>query len=120
MIVESEPNLKLFLNTRVFAIEKQGDKIVSVTGRNIETGHEITLRGTLYADCTGDANLGYLAGADYREGRESKAETGETRSPEVSDNQVMSTSVQWYAQEKGFAVPFPECPWAVSFTDETC
>ena len=120
MIVESEPNLKLFLNTRVFATEKQGDKIVSVIGRNIETGHEIKLRGTLYADCTGDANLGYLAGADYREGRESKAETGEPRSPEVSDNQVMGTSVQWYAQEKGFAVPFPECPWAVSFTDETC
>jgi len=31
----------------------------------------------LFSDCTGDGEIGFLAGADYRMGRESKEETGE-------------------------------------------
>jgi hypothetical protein len=119
-VIENEPNITLFLNTHVFEAEKEGDRIIAVTGKNIATGKEVKLRGKLFADCTGDANLGYLVGADFREGRESRNETGESGAPEQNDNLVMGTSVQWYAEDAGEASAFPECEWAVQFDEKTC
>ena len=119
-MVLNEENISLFLNTHVFDVEKSGNKIVSVTGKSIVTGEELLFRGELFADCTGDGNLGFLAAADYREGRENRDETGEAHAPEKSDNLVMGTSVQWYADEYDLPQTFPECPWAIQFTEETC
>ncbi len=97
-----------------------GNRIKSVTGKNIADGREYEFSGRLFADCTGDGNVGFLAGADYRMGRESASETGETKAPDKSDNLVMGTSMQWYAEDAGNPVAFPECPWAVQFTEKTC
>ncbi len=119
-MVETEENIELFLNTHVFEAEKSGDKITSVTGKNIVTGAELRFEGKLFADCTGDGNLGFLAGADFSMGRESRAETGEPSAPENPDDLVMGTSVQWYAENLDKHSSFPECPWAVQFTEETC
>jgi hypothetical protein len=119
-VVENEPNIKLFLNTHVFQAEKEGDRIIAVLGKNIVSGKEFKFRGKLFADCTGDGNLGYLAGADYCEGREGKIETGEPGAPDLKDNLVMGTSVQWYAAEEDKVSKFPDCPWAVQFNEKTC
>jgi hypothetical protein len=119
-VVESEKNIKLFLDTHIVGVEKLEDRIVSVTGKNIITGIETKFRGRLFTDCTGDGTVGFLAGADYRAGRESKTETGENSAPQNADDLVMGTSVQWFAEklnEPGF---FPECPWAIQFTEKTC
>lgn len=35
----------------------------------------------VFADCTSDGTVGFLAGADYRMGRESRYEFGESRAP---------------------------------------
>jgi len=120
IVVENEPDVSLFLNTHIFKAMKNGDRIISVTGRNIRTNRELTFRGRLFADCTGDGNLGFLAGALLREGRESQEETGEPDAPEKPDNLVMGTSVQWYAVGEDKESVFPECPWAVQFDEETC
>jgi tRNA U34 5-carboxymethylaminomethyl modifying enzyme MnmG/GidA len=45
-MVESEENIELFLNTHVFDAEKSGDKITSVTGKNIVTGEEMKFKDT--------------------------------------------------------------------------
>jgi len=119
-VVENEPNIKLFLNTHVFQSEKAADQIVAVLGRNIVSGKEFKFRGKLFADCTGDGTLGYLSAADYRSGREGKNETGESGAPEKKDNLVMGTSVQWYSVEENKVSHFPDCPWAVQFTENTC
>ncbi len=119
-VVENEPNIKLFLNTHVFQAEKEGDHIVAVLGKNIVSGKEFKFRGKLFTDCTGDGNLGYLAGADYREGREGQNETGESGTPEFKDNLVMGTSVQWYSVEEDKVSKFPDCSWAVQFNEKTC
>jgi len=119
-IVKAEENISLFLNMHVFKAETKKKKINSVTAINIETGEETKFQGTYFADCTGDGNLGFLAGADYRVGRESKAETGEIRAPEVADNLVMGTSVQWNTEQTESETTFPECPWAVQFDESTC
>ncbi len=119
-VVEQEKNITLFLNTQVFEVQKAGDKIVSVTGRNIETGKEYQFKGVLFADCTGDADLGFLANADYRQGTETRDITGEPKAPEKSENLTMGTSVQWYAVKEVEKNIFPDCTWAVQFNDENC
>lgn len=120
IMVEAEENIDLFLNTHVFDVEKSGNKIVSVTGKNIITGKQRNFKGQLFTDCTGDGNLGFLAGADFRMGRESRTETGEPSAPTNEDDLVMGTSVQWYAEKRDLPTSFPECPWAIQFNEETC
>lgn len=119
-LLQSQENLSLFLNTQVFDVKKNGNTIVSVTGKNSISGKEYIFRGRLFSDCTGDGDVGFLAGADFRMGRESKEETGEPRAPSKADQLVMGTSVQWYAEDTPGISDFPECPWAVRFEEETC
>ena len=118
-LISAEKNITLFLSTHITEVEKQGSKISAVIGEDINTGRKRIFKATLFADCTGDGDVGYLAGADYRMGRESKAETGERRAPEKADSLVMGTSVQWYAEDCGKESSFPECPWAVEFDEQT-
>lgn len=129
-IVRAEKKIALYLNTHVVAVEtvQNSDgsiKILSVVGRNIETGRETKFPGTLFADCTGDASVGFLAGAEWRMGRESREQTGESLAPDRPDEMTLGASVQWYAvpavNEKGEPVKtdFPVLPWAHRFTDES-
>ncbi len=118
-VVTAEKNLSLFLLTRVVRAEMEGPRIAAVIGRSVVTGHEQRLRGRWFADCTGDGNLGFLAGADFRVGRESRSETGESLAPEAADQLVMGVSVQWYSIEEPEPSPFPECPWALPFSAAT-
>ncbi|MDR1980993.1 MAG: FAD-dependent oxidoreductase [Tannerellaceae bacterium] len=119
-LIKSEKNIDLFLNVQAYKVEKEGNTITSVTGKNILTGEEYRFKGRWFADCTGDGTLGFLAGADYRMGRESRKETGEPRAPEKADQLVMGTSIQWYAEETEVNTTFPACPWAIRFDEQTC
>lgn len=119
-VVEAEKNVRLFLNTHVVRAETKNGRIVAVVGKNITSSRELRFRGRLFADCTGDGTLGFLAGADFRVGREAQSETGESRAPEKADQLVMGTSVQWHSVEESQPVAFPDCPWAVQFNSETC
>ena len=119
-LLSAEPNITLMLNTQVISAETRDNTILSVLAKDNTSGREYIIRGTLFADCTGDGNLGYMAGADFRMGREGKAETGEPRAPEQPDSLVMGTSVQWYAVAQDTMSAFPRCPWALQFNDETC
>lgn len=62
--------------------------------RHIKDGTELRFPGALFADCTGDGTLGYLAGADYRVGRESRSETGESLAPEEPDRMVRTDATR--------------------------
>jgi len=119
-IVRAEKNLHLFLNTHAYRVETKGQRIVAVIAKNIRTNQELRFQAPLFADCTGDGTVGYLAGADYHMGRESHAETGESLAPEKPDKMTMGTSVQWYSVETDLPVPFPNCPWALQFNEKTC
>jgi hypothetical protein len=118
-VVRAEHNIRLFLNTRAFRVEKSGNRIAAVIARDILSGKEYRYTAPLFADCTGDGTIGFLAGADYRYGRESRSEFGEASAPEKADRLVMGTSVMWYTDDAGKPVTFPDCPWAVQFTDAT-
>ena len=119
-VVAAEKNIQLFLNTRIVAAKKNGDSIISVTGQDVVTGERTVFEAPLFADCTGDACVGALAGADFRMGRESKAETGEEMAPEKADKMTMGASVQWYTKDAGRAVAFPVKPWMIAFNEQNC
>ncbi len=118
-VVRAERNIRLFLSTRAVRVERKGNRIEAVIAVDIASGKEYRYTAPLFADCTGDGTIGFLAGADYRYGRESRAEFGEPSAPEQADKLVMGTSIMWFTDDAGKAVSFPECPWAVQFTDAT-
>jgi len=116
--VMAEPNVSLFLNYRAFGVEKKGLDISKVIARQIETGEELSFSAPLFADCTGDGTIGFLAGADFAMGRESKAEFGETTAPEKADKMTMGSSVQWYALEDKQDNEFPVFQYGVDFNEK--
>ncbi len=119
-VIQAEANITLFLNTHANKVETADNRIVSVTASNIRTSEELRFEAPLFADCTGDGTIGFLAGADYRTGRESRTETGESMAPEEPDDMTMGASAMWYSKDTAAPSPFPECPWALQFTEETC
>ncbi len=119
-IVRDEKNIKLFLSTHAFDVETDGDCIRAVIALDIPTARRLRFAAPLFVDCTGDGTIGWLAGADYRMGREGRGETGESLAPEEPDKMTMGMSVQWYSAETHEPTVFPDCPWAMHFTEETC
>lgn len=118
--VLAEKNITLFLSMRANDVDMKDGKIAAVIGQNIRTGEKIKVRGRVFVDCTGDGNLGALAEADFRIGRESKDQTQEALAPAVEDSLVMGTSVQWNTRLEQEVSEFPATPWAVGFTEEDC
>ena len=116
----NEKNVTLFLNYRAIKVTKDGDKIISVTAKHIENGKELKFEAPLFSDCTGDGTVGYLAGADYRMGREGRDEFGESIAPEKADKMTMGSSVQWYSIDNKKSSPFPDFSYGVEFNDKNC
>lgn len=115
-----EKNVSLFTNYRAIAVEKEGDRITAVIAKHIETGEEKRFEAPLFSDCTGDGTIGYLAGADYRMGRESRDEFGESTAPEQADKMTMGASVQWYSEDTKKPSSFPLFEYGVDFNEKNC
>jgi len=118
-IVQSEPNLDLHLNTHVFNALVEDDKITAVLARHAETNMEYRFNAKLFADCTGDGNVGFAAGADYVDKREIRSMFGETLAPEIQDNFKYGATLKWNSKDIGEPVTYPETPWAVQFSEVT-
>ncbi|GJM30171.1 MAG: pyridine nucleotide-disulfide oxidoreductase [Cyclobacteriaceae bacterium] len=116
--VLNEPNLSLFLNTHANQVEVKDDKIVQVTAENIRTGERIAFRAPLFADCTGDGTIGFLAGAEYMTGRESRDTFNEPTAPEEADNLTMGISVQWFSETGEQPSEFPDIKWGLPWSEE--
>lgn len=118
--IESEPRVTLFSNFRAFAVTMKQDGLIgSVRIKNITSSQETLIEAAYFADCTGDGTIGFLSGADYRYGREGKAEFGESLAPDEPDRFVLGASVQWYSRETEGRSRFPEFNYGVTFTDES-
>ncbi len=122
-LVRAEPNITLFTEERVNEVEARDGVIHSVVAQGTRTGRRLRLSARLFADCTGDGAVGFLAGADN----------------EVSGDDHLGASNLWNVRDAkdllkcdctdtnalGSAVllstkpvPFPRCPWAVDLTDK--
>ncbi len=116
--VLAEENLTLFLNTHANGVEVEDGKIRAVVAQNIRTGEKLRFTAPLFADCTGDGTIGFLAGAEYMTGRESRETFGEPTAPEQADDLTMGVSVQWFTETRDTTVPFPDIDWGIPWNEE--
>ena len=116
--VLNEKNIHLFENMHVADVRMSADTIQGLYALNLDTYQKHFFHGALFVDCTGDAKLGLLAGADHRYGRESRTETGEASAPQEADNLVMGSSNQWYAERQEAVTAFQVQPWMLPFSDD--
>ena len=116
--VLAESNISLFLNYHANEVKVQDGKIKQVTAENIETGKKLTFKAPLFADCTGDGTIGYLAGADYMTGRESRDQFNEPTAPVKADNLTMGISVQWFSEKADEISTFPDITWSLPWDDD--
>ncbi len=119
-MVAAEPNIRLLLNTSCCGAETEGDRILSVTAWQSTTYTWHRVRARIFADCSGDSILAPLTGAEYRHGRESKAEYGEALCPDVADGCTMGMSVILAARETDHPVSFTPPSFASVYPTDEC
>lgn len=110
------PNLTLLLNTTCHSVATEAAAITAVTGWQLTTQTFHRVRARLYADCSGDSVL-RICGAEYRWGREARAEFGEAYAPEIADWQTMGSSVLIQLREVDTHEPFIPPAWAYKYHD---
>lgn len=119
-VVKNEPDIDLLISHSVVGVQmKEAGLIGSVTAQSVITGKLVECHASLFADCTGDADLGFMAGAAFMHGREPRSFANETLAPRKSDNLTMGSSVMWYSSVNRKESPFPQLPWAVRFNEKT-
>ena len=114
---------RLVLNTRVVGVEKDEEdpsKIAAYIARHVHTGAETRFRAKVFADCTGDAVIARMMGAEVMYGRESRDTYNESLAPVKGDEQVMGMSVIWQSEKAGKPAPFPDIDWGLEFNEDNC
>lgn len=118
--VRAEPNITLFLNTDVREVEASGEReervIHAVKGWMTGSERLITFSSDVFLDCSGDGLVGFLAGAEYRLGREARHEYGEEWAPEVADDITLGSTLLFYTKDAGRPVRFIAPPFAKDIT----
>jgi hypothetical protein len=85
-----------------------------VDARNTTTNRELRFVAPVFIDCTGTGAVGFLAGAEYRLGREARAEFQESLAPEQADRLHHGNTVVFSTRMAERPVPFPDVPWATA------
>ncbi|MCW8134019.1 MAG: FAD-dependent oxidoreductase, partial [Planctomycetota bacterium] len=115
-LVLTQKNLDLYLSTSVMDVKTSGGKIESITALTLASERLTTFQAPFFIDCTGDGTLGYLAGAPYMTGRESKAEFNESLAPEERKTYTLGGSILFLAKDTGKPVTFQSPSFAHKFT----
>jgi len=96
----------------------QAGRIASVAGWQLSTQTRHTVAAKIFADCSGDAVLAPLSGAEFRLGREAQSEFGESLGPRQADAFSMGMTLMYEARDLGRPQPFTPPAWAHTF--ESC
>jgi FAD-dependent oxidoreductase family protein len=107
-----QDNLTLLLNCSCLDASVARGRIRSVTGWQLTTQKRHEIRAALFADCSGDAVLAPLTGAEFRVGREARREYGESIAPVRADKRTMGMTCLFHARRHAKAQPFEPPAWA--------
>ncbi|MGE9268777.1 MAG: FAD-dependent oxidoreductase, partial [Verrucomicrobiales bacterium] len=109
-----EENLTLLLNTAAYDLEKDGaDRISMVRAFCSQNSTQYELRAPYFCDASGDGILGFMAGAAFRMGAESKEEFGEGFAPDESYGSLLGHSIYFYSKDVGVPVSYKAPSWAL-------
>lgn len=124
-LVSAEPNITLLYNNHVYAADMAtASSIRGVYSMNTRTLEKTHFTARFFMDCTGDAWLGYYAGAKLRFGREAAWQHNEGIAPEVADTLTMSGCIKsgnrpyFFKTEEPVEYHAPEWVPALPKTDE--
>ncbi|MCL3779065.1 FAD-dependent oxidoreductase [Prolixibacteraceae bacterium JC049] len=112
-VMETEPNVTLFLSTRAFGVNREGRLIKSIDAKHIQTGEELRFFGKQFIDCTGDGWIGYWAENRVMIGREAQGTFNESLAPATKDNLMMGTTLMFNSVVSNKEEVFPDVPWAM-------
>ncbi len=114
--VKREPRITLLLNTHCTGVEMvSGDRIGAVLASRHGTEEAFRIRGSVFIDSSGDGRLGAEAGAEFRMGREGRAEFGESLAPENPDKMLLGSTLLFITREHDQPMPFVPPPWIHRF-----
>ncbi|OHX64159.1 FAD-dependent oxidoreductase [Flammeovirga pacifica] len=125
-VVKGEPNITLLLEERVIEVVSDNSTINAVITQNTKTGVQQKVEGKYFADCTGDASVGFLAGAKYKMSSSNfmgssnmwsvldAADKEDVLECECKDKTALTLSCEVGEVEQ----PFPSCPWALDLSDK--
>ncbi len=124
--VKDEPRITLLCEHRVIGAETSGSRINAVIAQHTRTARRSRLKAAFFADCTGDATVGFHAGADYEVSRDDHmgmsnlwnvldaSDQQQVIKCECKDKSALALSTEAGDVEQ----PFPRCPWAIDLTDK--
>ncbi|MCC7267891.1 MAG: FAD-dependent oxidoreductase [Caulobacteraceae bacterium] len=117
-LLQAEPTASVFLEHRIIAAAREGDRIVSVDAVQAKGGVERRFKGRMFIDTSGVAMLGVLVGAETLFGRESRAQYDEPYAPEVADEMHHGNTLFFRTRMADHPAPFPEVPWATEVSKD--
>ena len=115
---KNQENLTVYYNTVMYDCETENDRITSILCVQETTEMRYKITAPIFIDCTGNGTLGYYAGALYRQGSESKAQTGEIDAPEKANNERMGNTIMFRARNMGHPVKYTPPSFAKKYTEE--
>ncbi len=118
MLAENE-NITMLLNTSCVDAHTENGKIVSVEAWQLTTYTWHIVKAKIFMDCSGDSILAPLVGAEYRKGRESTEEFGETLAQPKADTRTMGMSILLAARQTDKPVKFTPPTFAYEYTDDS-
>jgi hypothetical protein len=114
--IRFQPGLTPFLNCSCTAAEMDGNRIASIRAWQLTSQTWHTIRARQFIDCSGDSILAAVTPAEFRAGRESRAEFGEDIEPLAADQRTMGNSLLIQIRRTDEAQPYTPPRWAYKFT----
>ncbi len=114
--VFSEKNITLLLDTMLFDVSTEGNKITMIKAYCSQTEELYEISAKCFADCTGDGTMAAIAGAEFMRGREAKSKWDESLGQDKADDVNMGSSLMFQAQEHDRPMPFVAPSWARKYT----
>lgn len=117
-LAQNTPNLTLHLNTDIRGVEMRDQRnlaAVLAVVQNAET--ELSLRGKIFIDCTGDGIVADQAGCAWRLGSEGREEFNEPHAPPQASGDTMGNSIHFLCRDTGAPASFKAPDWAVKHDD---
>ncbi|WP_285057039.1 FAD-dependent oxidoreductase [Pedobacter ginsengisoli] len=112
--VVAEANITLLLNTAVSDLDMNGGHIERVKAFCSQNSTAYTVTSPLFCDASGDGIVGFLAGAAFRMGAESKSEFGEKFAPSAEYGELLGHSLYFYTKDTHRPVKFVPPAFALS------
>ncbi len=110
--IMQEPNIKLLLDTSLYAAETADQRITRVMARCDRSELLYRIQAIYFADCTGDARLALEAGIACMWGHEDKSAFGESLGWEKSSPYTQGSSILFTSRDYGRPMPYTPPPWA--------